>query len=195
MCYPWASWLPRIMFNMNTQYHTTTKETPYKVVFGQMPRHAIVPGAAQHVVQEEDIESFVQPASESSQPPPTESPIPPQQSPPVTPRTWIVEKEKIISWTSHLIALHCHHSLHLLKLLLQLLVLLLLKLLMSFHFQLHQSQLYLLLLQIQSCMISLMNHFQLEKDPYATSIRNQILLRQGMTVQGKKQGTTHLKLQ
>ena len=39
------------------------------------------------------------------------------------------------------------------------------------------------------------NHFQLEKDPYATSTRNQILLRQGMTVQGKKQGTTHLKLQ
>ena len=83
---------------MNTQYHTTTKETPYKVVFGQMPRHAIVPGAAQHVVQEEDIESFVKPDSESSQPSPTESPIPPQQSPPVTPRTWIVEKERIISW-------------------------------------------------------------------------------------------------
>ena len=77
MSYPWASWLPRIMFNMNTQYHTTTKETPYKVIFGQMPRHTIVPGEAQHVVQEEDIESFVKPASESSQPPPTESPIPP----------------------------------------------------------------------------------------------------------------------
>ena len=43
--------------------------------------------AAQHVVEEEEIESLVKPASESSQPPPTESPIPPQQSPLVTPRT------------------------------------------------------------------------------------------------------------
>ena len=87
MSYPWAFWLPRIMFNMNTQYLTTTKETPYKVVFGQMPRHAIIPGAAQHIVHEEDIESFVQPASGSSQPAPTASPIALQKSPPVTPRT------------------------------------------------------------------------------------------------------------
>ena len=36
--FPWMSWFPRIMFSMNTQMHSTTKEVPYKLVFGQMPR-------------------------------------------------------------------------------------------------------------------------------------------------------------
>ena len=38
MSFPWVSWLPRIMYSINTQVHTTTKEMPYKLVFGQIPR-------------------------------------------------------------------------------------------------------------------------------------------------------------
>ena len=35
--FPWASWLPEIMFSLNTQMHETIKETPYKIVFGRSP--------------------------------------------------------------------------------------------------------------------------------------------------------------
>ena len=57
--FPWASWLPSIMFNMNTQWHATTKEMAYKLVFGQVPRSALVPGASKHVVNEEDMNSVI----------------------------------------------------------------------------------------------------------------------------------------
>lgn len=32
--YPWANWLPKIMFNMNTEVAPGIKKTPYEVVFG-----------------------------------------------------------------------------------------------------------------------------------------------------------------
>ena len=53
--FPWMSLLPRIRFSMNTQIHSTTREVPYKLVFGQMPRCQVVPGAEQHIVMEEEI--------------------------------------------------------------------------------------------------------------------------------------------
>ena len=39
-----------IMFNMNTQWHATTKEMPFKLVFGQILWSALIPGASKHVV-------------------------------------------------------------------------------------------------------------------------------------------------
>ena len=99
--FPWASWLPRIMFNMNTQCHTTTRETPYKLVFGQMPHHAIVPGASTQFINEEEIESIVKtPTLESSTSAVSQSSTikpPPTESPPSSAKTWIVQKEKIIT--------------------------------------------------------------------------------------------------
>ena len=59
LSFPWASWLPRIMLNMNTQWHATTKEMPYKLVFGQVPWSALVPGASKYVVNEEDMNSVI----------------------------------------------------------------------------------------------------------------------------------------
>ena len=59
LSFPWASWLPRIMFNLNTQWHATTKEMPYKLVFGQVPQSALLPGASRHVVNEEDMNSVI----------------------------------------------------------------------------------------------------------------------------------------
>ena len=54
-CYPWASWLPKNMYNMNTQYHSTIKDMPYKLVFGQRLRSAIVPGAPRKIINEEGL--------------------------------------------------------------------------------------------------------------------------------------------
>ena len=57
---------------MNTQIHSTTKEVPYKLVFGQMPRCQVVPGAEQHIVMEEEIAEITLFSS-----PPKESPSDP----------------------------------------------------------------------------------------------------------------------
>ena len=40
--YSWASWLPKIQYNMNTEVAGGTKKTPYEVVFGQPPRTTII---------------------------------------------------------------------------------------------------------------------------------------------------------
>ena len=55
--YPWASWLPKIQYNMNTDVAGGTKKTPYEVVFGQPPRTTIFPDAkvTDGVINEEDL--------------------------------------------------------------------------------------------------------------------------------------------
>ena len=63
MSFPWVSWLPRIMYSINTQVHATTKEMPYKLVFGQYPRSQLIPGAEQHIVNEEEITEITQSSS------------------------------------------------------------------------------------------------------------------------------------
>ena len=40
--YPWASWLPKIQYNLNTEVAGGTKKTSYKVVFDQPPRTTII---------------------------------------------------------------------------------------------------------------------------------------------------------
>lgn len=52
-CYPWASWLPKIMFSMNVEWHKTIKKSPYVVVFGQYPPSTAC-GEAIRAMQEED---------------------------------------------------------------------------------------------------------------------------------------------
>ena len=52
--YPWVSWLPRIMFALNMQKSDMTGETPYELVFGQVPRGNIFPCARTGVVKKED---------------------------------------------------------------------------------------------------------------------------------------------
>ena len=58
LSYPWTLWLPRIMFNMNIQWHSTIKDVPYKLVFGQLPHSALFPGASTQIVTEEDLGSI-----------------------------------------------------------------------------------------------------------------------------------------
>ncbi len=41
--FPWASWLLRIVYLLNTQYSETTCQTPYELVFDQPPRQNIFP--------------------------------------------------------------------------------------------------------------------------------------------------------
>ena len=102
------SWLPRIMFSMNTQIHSTTREVPYKLVFGQMPRCQVVPRAEQHIVMEEEMEEEITHFSS----PPKKSPsdpvpaIPVKDKPAVTsnplepePRKWVIQKETVLNWT------------------------------------------------------------------------------------------------
>ena len=56
----WVSWL---LYCINTQVNTTTKEMPYKLVFGQYPRSQLIPGAEQHIVNEEEITEITQSSS------------------------------------------------------------------------------------------------------------------------------------
>ena len=95
--YPWASWLPRIIFNMNTQWHTTIKDMPYKLVFGQSPRGALFPDAAKQIVQEEDLQGITA-SKESAEPVlfTTTSDAIKEKAP----QTWVVKKEKVLTWTS-----------------------------------------------------------------------------------------------
>ena len=109
--YPWASWLPRIMFNMNTQYRSTIKDTPYKLVFGQKPHSAIVPGAPKQIVLEEQLGTIVEESAPTSSlhtspsttsadfklPASPISTIPESASPA---KTWVIKTEKVITWTS-----------------------------------------------------------------------------------------------
>ena len=55
--YPWATWLPKIQYNMNTEVAGGTKKTPYEVVFGQPSQTIIIPGARVEdcVINEEDL--------------------------------------------------------------------------------------------------------------------------------------------
>ena len=92
--FPWAAWLPRIMFNMNTQVHSTIKDMPYKLVFGQVPRSALVPNAAEHIVNEEEINAVI---SSSREPTSLSQSSTTSTSPG---KVWIVQKEKTISWTT-----------------------------------------------------------------------------------------------
>ena len=98
MSFPWVSWLPRIMYSINTQVHTTTKEMPYKLVFGQNPRSQLIPCAEQHIVMEEEITEVTQSAAvpvasdKHQSSPPAE--IPPQEASDPLPQNWIIEKQK-----------------------------------------------------------------------------------------------------
>jgi len=58
--YPWASWLPRIMWAMNCQSHETIRDSPYHLVFCKQPPASVFPGAQQNCMAEEDISSDVQ---------------------------------------------------------------------------------------------------------------------------------------
>ena len=105
--FPWMSWLPRIMFSMNTQIHSTTREVPYKLVFGQMPRSQVVPGAEQYIVMEEEIAEITEFASLPKEYP--SDPVPPIQvedkspvtskSPEPVPHKWVIQKETVLNWT------------------------------------------------------------------------------------------------
>ena len=114
MSFPWVSWLPRIMYSINTQVHTTTKEMPYKLVFGQYPRSQLIPGAEQHIVNEEDITEITQPSSvpvssDSSPATSTQSsssvPVTLESSPATSTQSspkaqnWIIQKETVLKWT------------------------------------------------------------------------------------------------
>ena len=63
--YPWAAWLPRIMFAINSQQQGTIKDSPYRVVFGKPPPTGIFPGAA-NICDEESM-GPIQESSESVQ--------------------------------------------------------------------------------------------------------------------------------
>ena len=52
--YPWVSWLPRIMFFMNCEWHEGIKDLPYHVAFGRYPPVGIFPGAEKHCIDKED---------------------------------------------------------------------------------------------------------------------------------------------
>ncbi|CAM1321719.1 Uncharacterised protein r2_g3019 [Pycnogonum litorale] len=53
--FPWASWLPQVMYILNTLQSETTKKTPYEIVFGQNPRGNIFPGQPSRIYNEEDL--------------------------------------------------------------------------------------------------------------------------------------------
>ena len=95
------------MFSMNTQIHSTTREVPYKLVFGQMPRSQVVPGAEKHIVMEEEIAEITDFASLPKESP--SDPVPPIQvedKSPVTSKSpkpvahkWLIGKETVLNWT------------------------------------------------------------------------------------------------
>ena len=108
--FPWMSWLPRIMFSMNTQIHSTTREVPYKLVFGQMPRCQVVPGAHQHIVMEEEIEEITHFSSSPKEDPVSATAVENKSSSvtsssselelsSVEPQKWVIQKETILNWT------------------------------------------------------------------------------------------------
>jgi len=40
--HPWASWLPRICHALNTEVHTATQESPFRMMFGEDSRSDFV---------------------------------------------------------------------------------------------------------------------------------------------------------
>ena len=52
---PWASWLPGIMYTLNSQQHHTTNDSPYHAVFRSMPSTAMFPAAKRHIMTEEEM--------------------------------------------------------------------------------------------------------------------------------------------
>ena len=85
--YPWASWLPRIMYSLNTELQRTVDEVPYKIVFGKSPPTSF-PGAA-NIVNEEDIddEEFERDEQQANDYRPTPMPRKRQYCPTPLPRT------------------------------------------------------------------------------------------------------------
>ena len=53
--FTWKSWLPQIQYSMNVAWHVTTKDSPYRLVFGLNPPPPLFPGAPKQVVDEEDV--------------------------------------------------------------------------------------------------------------------------------------------
>jgi len=53
--HPSASWLPSIMYGLNSEISLTTKESPYHLVFGRLPPAPVFPGLSVNVVDKEDI--------------------------------------------------------------------------------------------------------------------------------------------
>ena len=54
---------------------------PYKLVFGQAPRGALIPNGAKHVQEEPTVYS-------------------PRQQLQASPQTWVIQQEKLLTWTS-----------------------------------------------------------------------------------------------
>ena len=54
-CHPWVSCLPRICHSLNTEVHTTTKESPFRVMFGIDSRSDFALHGVSGIVMEEDI--------------------------------------------------------------------------------------------------------------------------------------------
>ncbi|KAL5459859.1 hypothetical protein EMCRGX_G033244 [Ephydatia muelleri] len=55
---PWSrwTWLPHIVYTMNTQVRETTKQMPYELVFGQPPRSVKIPEPPRFKVVKEEKE-------------------------------------------------------------------------------------------------------------------------------------------
>ena len=96
---------------MKTQIHSTTAEVPYKIVFGQMPRCQVVPGAKQHIVMEEDLKEIThfsscpkESTSDSVPAIPVEKKSPSAASSSseefltLEPQKWVIQKETILNW-------------------------------------------------------------------------------------------------
>ncbi|XP_029953862.1 zinc finger protein 837-like isoform X2 [Salarias fasciatus] len=85
--FPWASWLPRIMFAMNSQRRDAVKDSPYRVAFGRNPPSGVFPregAGAAACVDEEDMEN--KPASDQpTQPSTPSSPLSPTPTSPLSP--------------------------------------------------------------------------------------------------------------
>ena len=60
MQFPWVYCLLVVMYSINTQVHTTTKEKVYKRAFGQIPRYQLIHGTEQHIVMKEEITEVTQ---------------------------------------------------------------------------------------------------------------------------------------
>ena len=102
---PWASWLPDIMYALNTEKHKTMKDMPYRVVFWRVPPAPLLPQAESQVI--DDTENKVVPAvdlvepderlsSSSTSLPQTEKLVTPP-SPVLSPSTFIPQGELSIT--------------------------------------------------------------------------------------------------
>ena len=53
--FPWSSWLPLVMYPLNTKRSETTKQLPYKIMFGQKPRGNLFPDAKTGLIDKENV--------------------------------------------------------------------------------------------------------------------------------------------